>query len=122
MQKSRTRAEITIQSFPINNLSYSGEAFDGASVTASLFTQWSGIIVAAFSAPDVELMHSNGSSSDFQQAVNRAGGETLAIASARSDRWGNVRVPLLHLLPGYQQSRPLNGSVYHRIQFRPTSP
>lgn len=107
LQENRTTSTISIQSFPINNLSYSGETFNsGASGGASLYNQWSGLSVAASLGPDIRLMHSNGSSDNFSQAVQQAGGDALAIQSTRSDLWRNVRVPILQLLPGYEQSQP----------------
>lgn len=107
LQKNRTSSHINIQSFPLNDLSQSGDAFNaGASGGASLYNRWSGVSGAAFLAPDVGLVHSNGSSNNFHLAVQRAGGDALAIQSTRTDLWGNVRVPMLHLLPGYQLSQP----------------
>lgn len=106
LQEHRHSSEIRIQSYPINNVSYSEGTFDGANVLSSLYNTWTAVSGAAILGPDVQLIHSNGSSIGFQEAVARAGGDAVAIASTQSDLWRNVRIPFLHLLPGYHEERP----------------
>jgi hypothetical protein len=59
---------------------------------------------AAFSAQDTGLLHANGSSAQFDDAVQRAGGALEAARLTRRDLWRNVRIPFLHSLPSSPNS------------------
>ncbi|OJD33152.1 uncharacterized protein BKCO1_3300089 [Diplodia corticola] len=94
-------------------LSYypSGSLFDN--MAASPFVGASGstwakgklhrAVDAAISSLDATVLFSKGTSPGFDAAVQRLGGEEQAAQSAQSDPWGNVRIPFLHLLPGYNE-------------------
>jgi hypothetical protein len=60
---------------------------------------------ATLFSPDASLQYSNESTSgqDYQEVINRLGGKTVAVQRMATDMWGNVRVPALHLLPGYNE-------------------
>ncbi|KAF4991419.1 hypothetical protein FGRMN_7822, partial [Fusarium graminum] len=61
---------------------------------------------AALSAPNALLQASNGSSSDFDKVVEQLGRVAVVSAEARTDLWGNVRVPEITSLPGYTRENP----------------
>jgi hypothetical protein len=56
-----------------------------------------------FTAPDLSLLHANGSSMGFDDAVERVGGAKEAVKMTRRDLWRNVRIPLLQSLPHYSE-------------------
>lgn len=97
-------------SYPINNLSsWSLDPFNsGVSGGGSIYNQFRAVLDAVFCSPDVALMHSNGTSIDFDDAVERAGGATQANKIAQMDIWHNVRVPFVHLLPEYDSDSPFS--------------
>ncbi|KAK7513644.1 hypothetical protein IWZ03DRAFT_443995 [Phyllosticta citriasiana] len=66
---------------------------------------WEMVYGAALSAANSAVLLANGSSPGFEDAVQRIT-PSEAINGTRQDMWGNVRIPLLHLLPGYNRSSP----------------
>ncbi|KAJ4315974.1 hypothetical protein N0V84_008108 [Fusarium piperis] len=63
-------------------------------------------IASVFSTPDVLVSHADGSSDGFDDAVQRLGGKWQAARVGQQDRWRNVRVPFLQLLPHYNSEHP----------------
>lgn len=63
-------------------------------------------IGAAISAPNAAAILVNGTNTNFQSSVRRLGGAAKVITAARTDVWGNVRVPYLEKLPGYNAEVP----------------
>lgn len=61
---------------------------------------------AALSAPNALGQASNGSSKNFAAVIEQLGGVDIASTNARTDLWGNVRVPEITSLPGYDSLRP----------------
>lgn len=64
------------------------------------------LISAAFSTPYITVSHANGSSENFDKAVEILGGKWEAARMGHRDPWRNVRVPVLELLPEYDKSDP----------------
>ncbi|EKJ74661.1 hypothetical protein FPSE_05129 [Fusarium pseudograminearum CS3096] len=56
---------------------------------------------AALSAPNALAQASNGSSKRFDAVIKQLGGVDVASKDAKVDLWGNVRVPEITQLPGY---------------------
>lgn len=61
---------------------------------------------AAISAPNAAAILVNGSNANFERGVERLGGVANVIAAAKTDVWGNVRMPYLERLPGYNAETP----------------
>ncbi|KAF5013070.1 hypothetical protein FDECE_897 [Fusarium decemcellulare] len=61
---------------------------------------------AALCAPNALGQAANGSSELFDESMRQIGGTGTASLLARTDLWGNVRVPQLTSLPGYSSSKP----------------
>jgi hypothetical protein len=70
--------------------------FEGGSTPASLLNGFRALNGAVFSAQDTGLLHANGSSAQFNDAVQRVGGKLEAARLTRRDLWRNVRIPFLH--------------------------
>ncbi|WXC54088.1 hypothetical protein SNK03_000093 [Fusarium graminearum] len=66
------------------------------------------IFGAAFSSSATRLMHANGSSPNFRDTLEQVGGPDEARRLCKQDVWGNVRLPYLHLLDGYDSKDPYN--------------
>ncbi|KAL4725720.1 hypothetical protein ACLX1H_007872 [Fusarium chlamydosporum] len=49
-------------------------------------------------------MHANGSSPNFRESLEQVGGPDEARRLCKQDVWGNVRLPYLHMLSGYNSS------------------
>lgn len=77
----------------------------GGSSGASAKGKMRRAVEASLSTPDVAVLLSKGTSPNFDEAVARLGGEEQAAQSAQTDLWGNVRIPFLHLMPGYNNSQ-----------------
>lgn len=105
LRQNTTTMEYHLASYPKNDLSsYLREGlFDSASGQASLVSEFHALVGAAFSAQDIGLLQANGSSRDFSKTVQRAGGVSEAVRLTKRDLWRNVRIPLLHMLPEYQE-------------------
>lgn len=105
LRKNTTTVEYHPASYPKNDLSsYLQEGLFGSiSGQDSLVSKYHAIVAAAFSARDIGLLQANGSSRDFDKTVQRAGGASEAIRLTKRDLWQNVRIPLLHMLPEYQE-------------------
>jgi hypothetical protein len=76
----------------------------GASGGATLMNQFQALLGAVFTAQDIGLDHSNGSSINFESAVLVVGGRVEVVRIARRDLWRNVRIRFLHSLPTYNAS------------------
>jgi hypothetical protein len=88
-----------VASYPRANLTvFSPSIFEGSSTPASLVDRFRALNGAAFSAQDTGLLHANGSSAQFDDAVQRVGGTLEAARLTRRDLWRNVRIPFLHSL------------------------
>ncbi|KAF4443182.1 hypothetical protein F53441_11491 [Fusarium austroafricanum] len=61
---------------------------------------------AAFSSSATRLMHANGSSPNFSNTLKQVGGPDEARRITQQDAWGNVRIPFLHMLKGYDLDKP----------------
>ncbi|KAF4465714.1 hypothetical protein FALBO_7443 [Fusarium albosuccineum] len=61
---------------------------------------------AALCAPNSLGQAANGSSEFFNESMRQIGGTVTASLLARTDLWGNVRVPQLASLPGYSSTKP----------------
>lgn len=72
----------------------------GASTTGKLRRA----ITAAISSPDSGVFFADETSPEFDLALERVGGKLQAAESTRKDLWENVRIPFLHMLPGYNNS------------------
>lgn len=83
-------------------------AISGASTWSSSRVQVTTLYGAALFSPDAGLQYSNGSSQGFGDLLRRLGGSDSAIKISSEDLWGNVRIPVLHLLPGFDASYPQN--------------
>lgn len=98
-------SEYKLSTYPTTNLEVYDNAFtSGASSRMSGTKSWQALVSTIFNAQDVGLLHANGSSHNFDRAVERAGGWNEAIRITKRDIWRNVRVPFLHTLPGFQES------------------
>lgn len=95
--------------FPQNNLSVTqNSGWTGASSSGDIRTAVRTLFGAALSPPNAAVLFSNGSSPSFEDAVTRLGGPLEAIRISKRDAWSNVRVPFIHMLPGYDLSRPFD--------------
>lgn len=90
--------------YPRHNLSWSA-GNNGLSGATSQRVYWQMLLGTALSAPGAEVLLANGSSEGFEDAINRLS-LPAAISGTRQDMWGNVRIPTLHLLPGYDENSP----------------
>ncbi|KAM0380492.1 hypothetical protein ACHAPK_001096 [Fusarium culmorum] len=63
---------------------------------------------AALSAPNALAQASNGSSKRFDAVIKQLGGVDVASKDANVDLWGNVRVPEITQLSGYNNLDPYN--------------
>lgn len=106
LHKGVANAEYPLLYHPINNVSVIADPWGGASSRASAIAKIRALFGAALSSPTSSVMLSNGSSSAFDAAVERLGGSSEAVKSAARDTWGNVRIPFVHLLPGYDTEDP----------------
>lgn len=54
-------------------------------------------------APEAATQYSNKSTDNtgFDDLISRLGGLKPAVRRVTTDIWGNIRIPVLHLLPGY---------------------
>jgi hypothetical protein len=104
LRKNTTIVEYRLASYPKSDLSaHLNGLFDSRSGQASDLNQYRALVGAVFSALDIGLMQANGSSNEFERAVQRAGGEEETVRITKRDLWRNVRVPLIHMLPTYDQ-------------------
>jgi len=93
-----------LNSDPRSTLYYSG--FVGASSFASYSPMIRTLYGSALFAPDAGTQYANGSSASFSDLINRLGGLAPAIKTSTMDMWGNVRIPVIHLLPNFDPSQP----------------
>lgn len=93
--------------YPSNNIvaNTGSSSMTGGSSAASVKGKMRRAVEASLSTPDVAVLLSKGTSPNFDEAVERLGGEEQAAQSAQTDLWGNVRIPFLHLMPGYNNSQ-----------------
>ncbi|KAJ4404723.1 hypothetical protein N0V91_005671 [Didymella pomorum] len=61
---------------------------------------------AAISAPNAAAILVNGTDANLEHGLRQLGGAAKVIAAARTDVWGNVRMPYLEKLPGYNAEEP----------------
>lgn len=61
---------------------------------------------AAISAPNAAAVLANGTNTNFERGLRQLGGAAKVIAAARTDVWGNVRMPYLEKLPAYNVEAP----------------
>jgi hypothetical protein len=101
LRENATTSDVPLISYPNNDLSVfgGGPLNSGASGGATLMNQFRAPIGAVFSAQDMGLLHSNGTSTGFEQAVLGVGGQDEAVRITQRDLWRNVRIPFLHSLP-----------------------
>ncbi|KAH7178754.1 hypothetical protein DER46DRAFT_622310 [Fusarium sp. MPI-SDFR-AT-0072] len=66
------------------------DVFQGVSGAQSLISDMRTVLSASFSTQDVRVSHAN----------------TITSRKGRRDLWGNVRIPFLELLPGYNGDDP----------------
>lgn len=72
---------------------------------------------AALFSSDSGLQYSNGSSDGFEALFQHLGGADSVLKSSSQDIWGNIRIPVLQLLPGYDPNNTSQWvSVPHREQ------
>ncbi|PTD08740.1 hypothetical protein FCULG_00010900 [Fusarium culmorum] len=60
----------------------------------------------AFSRTDVRLSHPNVSTDDYDDVIEQLGGASQAARLGKQDIWGNVRIPFMEFLPGYDGQNP----------------
>jgi hypothetical protein len=103
LQENTTMTGYPLSSYPSNNLiTFRNATFGyGDAGARSLINQYHALGWAVFSAQDINLLHANGSSNNFEDAVQRASGSAEAVRMTQRDLWRNVRIPFLHLLPGF---------------------
>ncbi|KAJ4244761.1 hypothetical protein NW762_014338 [Fusarium torreyae] len=77
--------------------------FQGGSLQQSLISGFRRTVIAAFSRPDIQISHSNGSSDGFDAVVTRLGGASQAARLGQQDIWRNVRIPFMEFLTGYDK-------------------
>ncbi|KAF4964743.1 hypothetical protein FSARC_7342 [Fusarium sarcochroum] len=77
--------------------------FQGGSLQESLISGFRRTVIAAFSRPDIQISHSNGSSDGFDAVVARLGGVSQAARLGQQDIWRNVRIPFMEFLSGYDK-------------------
>ncbi|KAF4625752.1 hypothetical protein G7Y89_g12413 [Cudoniella acicularis] len=80
--------------------------FQGASYFASSAPQLRTLYGASLFSPDAGTQYSNGSSAGFDDLISRLGGADTASKSTTMDLWGNIRIPMMHLLPKYNEQLP----------------
>ncbi|KAF5019791.1 hypothetical protein F66182_8160 [Fusarium sp. NRRL 66182] len=95
--------DFPIISYPSTNLS---AGFDRLPVLFALPFSLRTVFGAAFSSSATRLILANASSPSFNESVDQVGGFDEALRLAQQDVWGNVRVPFLHMLEGYNSSDP----------------
>jgi len=71
-----------------------------------LATPFQLLFSTAVTSLDAGLQHTNGSGANFDALVERLGGAQKAAVSSAVDPWGNLLVPNLRLLPGYDAKKP----------------
>ena len=87
---------------------------DGFFTDLDLITSMYG---AALFSSDSGLQYSNGSSDGFDTLYQHLGGADSVLKSSTQDIWGNIRIPVLQLLPGYDPNKTSQWvSVPHQEQ------
>lgn len=95
--------------FPFRNFSVTqSSGWTGASSSADIRTAVRTLFGASIAPPSAALLYSNGSSQSFNDVIERLGGPSEAIRVSRRDTWSNLRVPFIHMLPGYNANRPFD--------------
>ena len=61
---------------------------------------------AAFINPGTSVVHSKGSSPNFDRGVEALGGKWQASHLGHQDAWRNVKIPFIEYLPGYNDANP----------------
>ncbi|KAK0730887.1 hypothetical protein B0H67DRAFT_476149 [Lasiosphaeris hirsuta] len=94
--------------FPVANISSVTEYSTVVGVSSYLSSLQSirAIILSSLYDSGTRVMHSNGSAPAFSDAVAALGGPQAAVEAVQQDLWGNVRVPFIHMLDGYDPLRP----------------
>jgi hypothetical protein len=85
---------------------YDNVRWSSMSGLASLTSTIVAMFGAALCAPNALGQAANGTSELFDESMRQIGGIGTASLLARTDLWGNVRVPQITSLPGYSSSKP----------------
>ncbi|RBR00385.1 hypothetical protein FVER53590_07600 [Fusarium verticillioides] len=80
--------------------------FQGVVDERYLITDMRTVLSASFLTQDVRVSHANTSSPRYNETVTGLGGKWEASRKGRMDLWGNIRIPFLELLPGYDSDDP----------------
>ncbi|KAF4949204.1 hypothetical protein FGADI_9061 [Fusarium gaditjirri] len=81
-------------------------ALNGGTGTMSEIGTFRRTVFAAFSAPEILLSHTNISSLQFKNVIEKLGGIPQAVRLGQQDQWRNVRIPFMEYLPDYNDSDP----------------
>jgi hypothetical protein len=103
LKQNTTTMEYHLSSYPKNNLSVFANTLFNNHDSFGATNQYQALRSAVFSAQDISLLQTNGSSNGFSRAVQNAGGASEAVRVTKRDLWRNVRVPFLHRLPKYDK-------------------
>ncbi|KAF2137023.1 uncharacterized protein K452DRAFT_279190 [Aplosporella prunicola CBS 121167] len=105
LERSVEKTNHALIYHPVNNItSFSQSPWVGPSGTNSLFGQVRALFGTALSSFSSLPLFSNGSDPDFENTIAQLGGKAETIKAIQTDVWGNVRIPFLQLLPGYNRS------------------
>ncbi|KAH6955855.1 hypothetical protein BKA56DRAFT_663254 [Ilyonectria sp. MPI-CAGE-AT-0026] len=96
-------SDFSIISYPASNFT---AKFDMLPTLYALPFGMRTVSSAAFSSSASRLMLANGSSPNFNDSLEQVGGPDQALRLAQQDIWGNVRIPFVHMLDGYNSSDP----------------
>ncbi|KAF4958029.1 hypothetical protein FSARC_11125, partial [Fusarium sarcochroum] len=96
-------SDFPIISYPSTNFT---SGFNKLPVLYALPYSLRTVLGAAFSSTATRLIFANGSSPNFSDSLKQVGGPDEARRMTQQDIWGNVRVPFLHMLDGYDPSDP----------------
>lgn len=79
------------------------DVLQGSSSIAYYRPLLASIFGSALYSPEAALQYLTGSDQEVNltSGMNRLGGPVMAIQKSQQDVWGNVRIPVLHLLRGY---------------------
>lgn len=94
--------------FPVANISEVTQYSPllGASSKASFLPTVKALVLSSLYDGSTSVIHANSSGPGFNEAVNTLGGAQAAAEAVQQDHWGNVRVPFIHLLQGYDAGKP----------------
>jgi len=94
--------------FPVANISNVTQYSPLLGVSSKLSTlpTIKALVLSSLYDGSTSVIHSNNSSPGFRESVIMLGGTHVAAEAVQQDRWGNIRIPFIHLLEGYDAGQP----------------